>query len=103
VTTAGEEHVLHSFGGRSDGAYPAAALYQRDNNLYGITSGGGANGDGTVFTIQAAGGSARVLHNFTGVDGAAAQGTLIDVDAMLYGTTYLGGATDNGTVFEVKL
>jgi uncharacterized repeat protein (TIGR03803 family) len=37
----------------TDGAYPYAGLVQgSDGELYGVTSGGGANGDGTVFSVS---------------------------------------------------
>jgi uncharacterized repeat protein (TIGR03803 family) len=48
----GNETVLHSFTGGSDGQYPYAGLV-RDarGNLYGTTSEGGATSDGTIFEI----------------------------------------------------
>jgi uncharacterized repeat protein (TIGR03803 family) len=53
VTTTGKEKVLHTFGSRSaDGANPYAALINVNGALYGTTAGGGANGDGTVFSVS---------------------------------------------------
>ena len=52
ITPAGVETVLYSFaGGPSDGANPDAPLIQDSDTFYGITSSGGANGDGVVFKI----------------------------------------------------
>ncbi|MGB7046825.1 MAG: choice-of-anchor tandem repeat GloVer-containing protein [Candidatus Cybelea sp.] len=52
ITTQGEENVLYNFGSTSnDGLYPSAALIDVNSTLYGTTSGGGTNGDGTVFTL----------------------------------------------------
>ncbi|MFZ0363198.1 MAG: choice-of-anchor tandem repeat GloVer-containing protein [Candidatus Cybelea sp.] len=52
VTTTGAETVLHAFkGGATDGAYPQAGLINSNGTLYGTTGTGGANGDGTVYTI----------------------------------------------------
>jgi uncharacterized repeat protein (TIGR03803 family) len=43
----------------------------------------------------------RVLHSFTGADGADPQASLLDVAGTLYGTTYDGGAYGGGTVFSI--
>lgn len=53
ITPSGVETVLHSFtGGSSDGAGDWANLVQgTDGNLYGSSFAGGANGDGTFFTV----------------------------------------------------
>ena len=61
VTTAGKEHVLHTFTGAyfgSDGAYPYAGLTKLKGKLYGATPSGGLlhcgnqpGGCGTVFRI----------------------------------------------------
>jgi uncharacterized repeat protein (TIGR03803 family) len=53
VTPDGEETVLHSFQGGSDGWDPRDALViDSAGILYGTTDLGGANGKGTVFTVQ---------------------------------------------------
>ena len=53
ISTDGAETVLHSFDGgtTADGAYPQAGLIYLDGTLYGTTGSGGANGNGTVYTI----------------------------------------------------
>jgi uncharacterized repeat protein (TIGR03803 family) len=43
--------VLHSFGSSGDGARPYAGLINVNGTLYGTTLEGGANGDGTIFSI----------------------------------------------------
>jgi len=54
LTLGGAETVLYSFaGGTTDGANPQEDLIQaNDGTLYGVTYGGGASGDGTVFEIN---------------------------------------------------
>jgi uncharacterized repeat protein (TIGR03803 family) len=56
VTTAGEEHVIHSFGKGTDGANPFAGLLAIKNTLYSTTVYGGScgryGGCGTVFSIS---------------------------------------------------
>ena len=49
----------------SDGAYPAAGLILSGNTLYGTASGGGTNGNGTVFAVNTDGTGFTVLHTFT--------------------------------------
>ena len=49
--TGSNERVLHSFGHGSDGATPLAGLIDVKGTLYGTTSAGGANGNGTVFAL----------------------------------------------------
>ncbi len=47
------ENVLYSFGAGTDGANPLSTLItDTSGNLYGTTSGGGVNGNGTVFKIN---------------------------------------------------
>jgi uncharacterized repeat protein (TIGR03803 family) len=50
TTSNGSESVVHSFGG-SDGAHPLAPLVAVNGTFYGTTRDGGANGDGTVFSL----------------------------------------------------
>ncbi len=51
ITSAGTLTTLHSFAG-NDGANPEAGLVQApDGSLYGTTEAGGANNDGTVFSV----------------------------------------------------
>ena len=53
VTASGKERVLYSFRGfaHGDGQFPAAGLLNVNGTLYGTTSGGGAIGWGTVFSL----------------------------------------------------
>jgi uncharacterized repeat protein (TIGR03803 family) len=54
VTTDGTSFTtLYSFANGADGSYPQSNLIQgSDGRLYGTASGGGANGNGTVFAIN---------------------------------------------------
>jgi uncharacterized repeat protein (TIGR03803 family) len=102
VTPTGAESVLHTFTG-ADGCTPQAVLVRdRKGNLYGTTSGGGANLSGAVFEITAAG-TEKVLYSFLGPDGQGPHSGLIrDESGNLYGTTFIGGAHNAGTVFELS-
>lgn len=88
---AGNEAVLYAFRG-PDGALPRAGLLRDKNgDLYGTTSFGGAFGYGTVFKLDRRG-KMTILHSFENNDGATPFSTLIqDAAGNLYGTTYYGG------------
>jgi uncharacterized repeat protein (TIGR03803 family) len=49
--SGGDDHVLYSFKGGSDGAYPYDGLIALDGTLYGTTEEGGASNAGTVFKL----------------------------------------------------
>jgi uncharacterized repeat protein (TIGR03803 family) len=75
-------------------------------NLYGVTSGGGDYGEGSVFEVSRAmhgKWTVTTLHSFDGDDGAEPQGELIfDAAGNLYGVTNGGGAYHQGTIFELS-
>ena len=108
LDTTGNETVLYSFSGGTDGGLPYAGL-TRDaaGNFYGTTSGGGdvtcqAGGCGTVFKLTTTG-KETVLHAFAGgTDGTSPYARLIrDAAGNLYGTTYFGGIFLSGTLFRL--
>jgi uncharacterized repeat protein (TIGR03803 family) len=104
MSPKGAIHLLYSFAGGSDGANPIARLaMDKNGNLYGTTSAGGAAGNGTVFEVSTAG-KHTVLYSFgAGSDGSIPYaGITLDTKGNLYGTTSAGGSTGNGTVFELK-
>ncbi len=79
-----------------------------DGNLYGITSGGGMYGLGTVFSITT-GGTLTTLHSFASTEGNTPYSGLLQAsDGNFYGTTSYGGSgagcTDGGgcgTIFRI--
>jgi uncharacterized repeat protein (TIGR03803 family) len=106
---AGQEAVLHSFTGGTDGGLPSGSLIvDPAGNIYGTASSGGAitgscpaAGCGVVFKVDATG-QFSVLHRFAGTDGASPNGGVIaDPAGNLYGTTYQGGANGGGVVYQV--
>ncbi len=52
ITLGGKLKVLHAFEGHGDGTLPVASLIAVKGTLYGTTTGGGANYDGTVFSLK---------------------------------------------------
>lgn len=97
--------VLYDFNsGPGDGSQPQAALVQDSNAvLYGTTYYGGANGRGTLFSMNPNGSGYAVLYSFGSGhgDGNNPEGVIIGGNGALYGTTYSGG-TSNGTAFTLN-
>ncbi len=95
--------ALYSF---PAGDFPVSSLIQAgDGNFYGVTNLGGANGEGSIYSVTPAG-VFTTLYSFTGLasdGGEPAAGLLEAADGKLYGTTTVGGANDIGTVFSVSL
>ena len=109
-TAAGVLGNVHVFTGKADGAMPAAGLtLGKDGNFYGTASGGGANGNGTIFKLTPAGAltvlqgfSAQNASSLTNADGTEPMGSLIQAaDGNFYGTAFYGGPHGGGTVFKL--
>ena len=72
-----------------------------DGALYGTTAGGGGDGVGTVFALDATG-TLTTVHTFSRTDGATPLAELLQaVDASFYGTTSAGGPDGGGTLFRL--
>jgi len=103
------EKILHTFQNNgSDGYYPAGGLnFDAAGNLYGTTTQGGTDNNGTAFELKhtAGGGwSEVILHSFlnNGTDGYDPDfGLISDAAGSLYGTTSQGGSHYAGAVFEL--
>lgn len=109
IDRSGNETVLYSFTGGTDGSQSAGTLV-RDaaGNLYGTTGLGGdlscnaPYGCGVIFKVDSSG-HETVLYSFHGQpsDGwNPIAGLVRDPAGNLYGTTYRGGTYGWGTVFE---
>jgi uncharacterized repeat protein (TIGR03803 family) len=90
------------FDGATHGSTPYGSLIQADSILYGMTSLGGTNSIGCVFSIKADGSNFK-LSSFSGAtNGSTPKGSLIFVGSQLYGLTSLGGANANGCIFSIN-
>jgi uncharacterized repeat protein (TIGR03803 family) len=100
IGPTGPEHVVYSFKGYADGAFPADNLLAVKGTLYGTTIAGGSKigegGYGTIFGVTPAG-AETVVGAFTSASKPYAG--LTNVDGLLYGTTSIGGVGDDGSVF----
>ncbi len=102
--------LLHSFtGDQDDGAGPQGSLTLVGSTLYGLTNGGGVNGEGTVFSINTDGSGFTLLHSFAPFDDSGESvepiggNGLTLVGSTLYGVTFNGGAAQNGAIFSINL
>lgn len=108
VTTGGTLTTLYNFcskAGCTDGSYPGpGALLQATNgDFYGVTTSGGASGQGTVYKMTLSG-ALTTLHSFDSTDGGDPSGGLVQAtNGDLYGTTFFGGTYGQGTVYKMTL
>ena len=111
ITMGGALTTLYTFcvqNNCSNGSAPASGLTRgTDGKFYGTTSAGGANNDGTIFRITAAGVLTK-LHSFNGTDGKDPVAALLQgTNGKFYGTTSQGGfgcgTTGCGTVFSLDV
>ena len=111
LDAGGNETVLYTFTGGSDGGNPNSRLIQdAAGNLYGTTLIGGdlscgvGYGCGVVFKLDSAG-SETVLHTFTGPDGEDPVGGVVRnaSTGALYGLAGGGGAYGFGCIFRVSI
>ncbi len=105
VTPAGVYTVLHNFdtSTRANGINPSTGMVQgSDGFLYGVTSGGGATLDGTIFKIKTDGTLFAVIHNFDGSHGQTPYSLpLLHTNGKIYGLTYQGGAHGDGVLYSL--
>lgn len=114
--TNGVFSVIHSFATvqannatNVGGGSPSSLPVWSGGLLFGTTTAGGSNANGTIFSVTTNGTGFSVLHDFseldsvtgTNADGAAAWGGLVLSGGSLYGTASAGGAGGNGVVFSV--
>ncbi len=97
--------IIHTFNGY-DGEEPGYGdlVWDKQGNIYGVTSQGGTSSDGVVFQLTPSGNTwtETPIHIFQReVDGGAPYGGLVvDGNGNLFGTTELG--PDGGIVFELS-
>jgi len=103
LSESGQETVLYSFAGHSDGRFPSNGVtLDSAGNLYGTTHKGGVHNRGVVFKVDATG-NETVLYRFPGgVHGLRpSSGVTLDGAGNLYGTTRYGGAHNHGVVYKL--
>ena len=108
ATGYGTLTTLASFNNSSIGAGPPAGLVSDSaGDLFGTTSGGGANNAGSVFEIAKGATAPTIVASFnfgaasTTTGEGPGAGLIMDSAGDLFGTTLSGGAYRDGAVFEV--
>lgn len=99
-TGAYEIHV--NFDGTTTGGHAYSGLtLASDGKLYGMTSAGGTNNEGVIFSFDPSSKEFVNLHNFEAATGSQPTGSLIESsDGLLYGVTNSGGIDAAGVIFK---
>jgi uncharacterized repeat protein (TIGR03803 family) len=101
------QSVIHEFGTSGDGSSPSCDLVldPSTTTLFGTTSEGGGEGEGTVFSLVNSNGAWKetVLYSFQGLEDGRQPlaGLYRDSSGALYGTASYAGAEGVGTLFEL--
>lgn len=106
-----KETILYMFTGKNgdgSGMYYVGLIGDKAGNIYGTTSFGGANGNGTVWELVYSSKTKtyteNILYSFSaaGHDGQYPYGGLtMDASGNLFGTTEDGGDINQGVLFEL--
>ena len=106
ISTSGIFTKLHDFD-YTHGAGPLGTpiLSKDGTTLFGLTNGGGSNGEGSLFSMGIAGSNFVTLHDFGSADGIKPQGSLMmsSDGSMLFGMCSGLGTNNNGTIFGFGL
>ena len=88
-----------------DGLSPQALFIGSGMSLFGSTQGGGADGNGTIWTMQQSGAGYQVIHSFEGapLDGSSPSGDIAIDGSVVFSATMFGGEKDAGTVSAVYI
>ncbi len=89
-----------TFGSVAEGYSPSAGLVYVNSKLYGITPLGGANGYGTIFSVNIDGTGYNNEFDMALATGATGVSEMIVFNSKIYGMTSAGGANTFGVLFE---
>ncbi|HCS19606.1 MAG TPA: hypothetical protein DIW47_03405 [Bacteroidetes bacterium] len=91
------------FNGAASGSYPYGSLGQfTDGKLYGMASGGGTNGAGTIFSYNLSKDTFLIELSFREPLAIQPTGSMVQLsNGKLFGMSYNGGKNYQGTLFEM--
>jgi uncharacterized repeat protein (TIGR03803 family) len=91
---------LHEFSSAT-GSSPTQSLILDSSKFYGVTSSGGNNGDGVIFSINTDGTGYTVLHHFDSATGSSPGGIIL-AGSTLYGVANSGGNNGDGVIYSIS-
>ncbi len=92
--------LLHSFNGYG-GSFPVADLTNSGNKFYGMTTQGGVNNYGCIFSIDTNGSGYKDMFDFNNSNGSYPKGSLILSGNKLCGVCSGGGRNGDGVAFSI--
>lgn len=94
---------IHHFGAVANGFWPKTAVIKAsDGKLYGTASVGGPDGNGVVYSINAAGTGFLNLHTFLDAEGYEPAGELLEAsNGKIYGGLRFGGPINTGCIYRM--
>jgi uncharacterized repeat protein (TIGR03803 family) len=100
------ETTIYAFNDYKDGSTPESTpVLDAAGNIYGSTSGGGADHSGVVYEVVKGQGTwtYHVLYSFNGTTGGGSPfgGVILNSAGDIFGTTQYGGTNSDGTVYAL--
>jgi uncharacterized repeat protein (TIGR03803 family) len=101
--------TVHKFND-TNGGFPGKIVVTGTGTIIGTTQFGGANGNGTIYSIDSAG-TFTSLHSFAGVTGGqpnvggafpSSLGLAVNASGTIFGTTAGGGANGSGVLYSLS-
>ncbi|WP_370087979.1 choice-of-anchor tandem repeat GloVer-containing protein [Ekhidna sp.] len=92
----------YTFGTNKNGSYPLTPLLDLDDWIYGATSEGGIEGNGTIYKIKKDGSHFSTIHSFENFNGRFPLGNLVLYNERLFGITKYGGDHDGGVIYSIN-
>ncbi|MCC7298093.1 MAG: T9SS type A sorting domain-containing protein [Bacteroidia bacterium] len=86
------------------GSPQGGLMLASSGKIYGMTTNGGAKGNGTLFEYTISSNTVVAVHDFKGTDGATGTASLIQAsNGKIWGTTRYGGGVNKGSLFEYDI
>lgn len=92
--------ILRKFDAPPDAVAPQGNLVVSRGLIYGVSTGGGAYGEGTVFRISPTGSDYGIVYSFKGKSESGSLGIIALADKYIYGTA---DGNDGGIIWRLSL